>query len=85
MQKFLPLAGTPSRSRRTSGVGVSASFGGSFGGSFGRPDFDRQRSSALLDRTHSPRIDWEKYRKEDDELKGIKKKNLRKFYKDQVG
>ena|SRR5271156_2900826 len=76
MQKFLPLGSTPSRSRRSSAVGISASFA--------RPGFDRQRSSALLDRTHSPRIDWEKYRKEDDELKGMKKKTLRKFYEDQV-
>lgn len=44
----------------------------------------RHRSQVLLDRSGTPAHNWEKFRKTEEELKGIKKKKVREFYENQV-
>ena len=71
---FMPLT-SPSTLRRNS------SFRYSFGS---RPEPSRHRSQALLERSKTPAHSWDKFRKADDELRGIKKKKVRLFYERQV-
>ena len=71
---FMPLT-SPSTIRRNS------SFRYSFGS---RPDYQRHRSQALLERTRNPAHCWDKFRKSEDELRSIKKKKVRQFYERQV-
>ena len=71
---FMPLT-SPSTLRRNS------SFRYSFGS---RPDYQRHRSQALLERHRTPSHSWDKFRKSDEELRAIKKKKVRDFYENQV-
>ena len=71
---FMPLT-SPATLRRNS------SFRYSFGS---RPEPSRHRSQALLERIKTPAHSWDKFRKSDDELRGIRKKKVRLFYEQQV-
>lgn len=52
--------------------------------SYRRPDINRNRSQALLERNHTPAHSWERFRKSEDELREIKNKKVRLFYENQV-
>ena len=52
--------------------------------SYRRLDSGRRRTQALLERNCTPAHSWEKYRKSDVELRGIKSKKVRQFYENQV-
>lgn len=75
--RFMPVTGPPSRlnSHRAGGSGYGTRTEGM---SF------RHRSQVLLDRTRTPAPAWEKWRKSEVALKGIKNKKVREFYEDQV-
>src|SRR5271163_68415 len=74
VQKFMPL--TPSR---------HSSFRSSYTNLAGlRHETAHHRSVALLQRTNFPTHPWDKWRKSEVELKGIKKKKVRQFYEEQV-
>jgi len=49
-----------------------------------RPEYALRRSQALLQREQTPALAWEKYRKPEEELKGIKNRKVREFYENQV-
>ena len=67
-QIFMPL--TPSSSRRYSYYHSREGF--------------HQRNQALLDRSRTPAVAWEKYRKSPEEMKLIKSRKVREFYKNQA-
>jgi len=43
-----------------------------------------RRNQSLLERSRTPAVPWEKYRKSPEELKMIKSKKVRTFYEHQV-